>query len=732
MTKTQKLAFTVMAVAACTAQAQDTGAGQPEPSGNQPSSVQRVEIAARQSATDLRRAASVAKQIYGREELDQYGDTNALDVLRRLPGVNVSAGGPRMRGLGAGYTQILINGDPAPQGFALDQLSPSQIERIEVLRAPTADQSAQAIAGTINIILKDAPRRSQRDLRLGLSSGLGRPQGNLNFTLGEAKGALSASLPLSAFEWRRENTNTLERLGSSADGGLPAAAEQVGRQEVWGYGYNAGPRVNWKISDDQDLALQTFFQKGYWNNRTDHENRVFSGAPVLEDDTRQNGSWMNNSGNLTWKHRFTEDQRIEVRAGARENGWSFDVRNQRGGAETLRTVGGGRQETYTQAGKYSLLMGQEHSLTAGWDLEHTRRNEYRTSTQNGAVLLPDFEGQPFNAQLQRQAFFVQDEWEISPTWQMYLGLRHESIVSKSRGSGTPTRNDSQVLSPLLHLTWKLDPKGRDMVRASLTRSYKAPNLGTLLARPSINSSYTDTTRPNTELLPDRIGNPALRPELATGLDIAFEKYLAGGGLWSVGLFHRQITDLVRTVTTEQTVPWASVPRYVAQPVNFSKARTSGLELEVKGRASDLLPSVLGEAKALNLRASLNLYRSSVAALPGPDNRLDGQQPWTATFGFDQRITGMPLNVGGSLSLNPSYTTRVTLDQQQKRSRTLTTDLYGQWIFRPGLSLRLSASAGVQPFGPPNGSTRTVQSNGFYSQVERYTRPNLNASLDIRL
>jgi iron complex outermembrane receptor protein len=689
-----------------------------------------VEIAARQGATDLRRAASVAKQIYGREELDQYGDTNALDVLRRLPGVNVSAGGPRMRGLGAGYTQILINGDPAPQGFALDQLSPSQIERIEVLRAPTADTSAQAIAGTINIILKDAPRRSQRDLRLGLGSGLGRPQANVNLTLGESKGGLSVSLPVSAFEWRRENINTLERLGDSADGRLPGAAEQVGRQEVWGYGYNLGPRVNWKISDDQDVALQTFFQKGYWNNRTDHDNRVLSGAPVLEDDTRQNGTWANNSGNLTWKNRFTGDQRIELRAGARENVWTFGVRNQRNGAETLRTVGGGRQETYTQAGKYSLLLGQAHSLTAGWDLEHTRRNENRTVTQNGAPLLADLEGQPYNAQVQRQAFYIQDEWEISPTWQMYLGLRHEAIASEARG--TATRNTSRVLSPLLHLTWKLDPKGRDMVRASLTRSYKAPNLGTLLARPSINSSYTDTTRANTELLPDRIGNPALRPELATGLDVAFEKYLAGGGLWSVGLFHRQITDLVRTTTTLQTVPWASVQRYVAQPVNFSKAHTSGLELEVKGRAADLLPSLLGEAKALNLRASLNLYRSSVAALPGPDNRLDGQQPWTATLGFDQRIAGLPLSVGGSMSLNPSYTTLVTLDQQQERSRTVTGDLYGQWVFKPGLSLRLAASAGVQPFGPPNGTTRTVQSNGFYSQIDRYTRPNLNASLDIRL
>ena len=70
---------------------QDTGVGgQTEPaSGSQASVIQRVEIVARQGSTELRRAASVAKQIYGREELDRYGDTNTMDVLRRLPGVNV-------------------------------------------------------------------------------------------------------------------------------------------------------------------------------------------------------------------------------------------------------------------------------------------------------------------------------------------------------------------------------------------------------------------------------------------------------------------------------------------------------------------------------------------------------------------------------------------------------------------------------------------------------------------
>lgn len=717
------------------AQAQDAGPGAPgdTSAAPQPSSVQRVEIAARQGSTELRRAASVAKQIYGREELDRFGDTNALDVLRRLPGVNVGAGGPRMRGLGAGYTQILINGDPAPPGFQLDQLSPAQIERIEVLRAPTADQSAQAIAGTINIILKDAPRRSQRDLRLGLSDGKDRPMANANLTIGESKGPLAVSLPISLFEWDRESRSTTDRRMAGTNG-LSALSQQVGRQESWGWGYNLGPRLNYRISDDQTLSLATFLQKGYWNNRTDYDNRILSGSPVLEDDSAANGTWQNRRANLVYANRFSADQRIELKAGLSQSRWTFDARNLRAGALQLRSVGGGDDDGITQAGKYSLLLGEAHTLTAGWDLEWRDREERRTTTDGaGNKQLPDFEGQPFDAKVRRQAVYIQDEWEISPQWQLYLGLRTERIETESRGTTAPVRNTSSVTSPLAHLTYKFDPKGRDMVRASLTRSYKAPNLGTLLARPSVNGQFSDTGVTNTALAPDRIGNPALQPELATGLDIAYEKYLANGGLVSVGVFHRRLTGVVRNVVTlRPTVAWATAPRWVSEPLNFSDASTSGLELEVKGRAADLLPALLPEAKALNLRASVNFYRSRVKALAGPDNRLDGQQPWSATLGFDQRINGLPLSIGGSLSLNPAYDTRLTEDQWLQRSSTRSLDLFAQWFFKPGLSMRLAASAGVQPFGPPNQTTTTRLNSGDFTRVERYTKPQINFSVDMRL
>ena len=729
---------TWMALAALTAPisvwAQDSSVGGQSETTTAPqtSVIQRVEIVGRQGSTELRRAASVAKQIYGREELDRFGDTNALDVMRRLPGVNVSSGGPRMRGLGAGYTQILINGDPAPQGFNLDQLSPSQIERIEVLRAPTADQSAQAVAGTINIILKEAPRSSQQSLRLGVSNGRDRPMANINYSISESKGPFNMSLPVSLFEWDRQTRTTIDRQMEGTDG-KTAVSEQIGTATSWGWGYNIAPRFNFKFSDEQTLSIATFFQKGYWNFRNDFLNRAISGNPVFDDNSIQDGYWENRRGNLTWVNRFSPDQRIEIKAGFQQGRSAFDSRNLRSGALQLNTVGSNQDDAITQSGKYSHLLGSSHSLTAGWDLENRDRLERRTTKDAaGNALLPSFEGQPFEAQVRRQAFYIQDEWEISPQWQLYLGLRNERIISESATTASPVRNESSVLSPLAHVTYKFNPKSRDMIRASLTRSYKAPGLNTLLARPQINGAFTNTNLTNTPLAPDRMGNPALTPELATGIDIAYENYLTNDGIFSVGIFHRNLTNVVRNVTELRTVSWANAPRWISQPQNFSDAVTSGLEFELRGRASDLMPKLLGTAKTLNIRTSLNIYNSSIAALNGPNNRLDGQQPWSANFGFDQRITGLPLSIGGNFNYTPGYDTRQTEDLVLKRSSARSVDVFALMFLSPTMSFRAAASAGVQQFGPPNGVNFSQYANGDYLRTDRYAKPQLNLSLDMRL
>jgi outer membrane cobalamin receptor len=97
---------------------------------------------------DERKDDTATKIVVNSAEIMKFGDTQLADVLKRLPGITVQGSSIRMRGLGNGYTQILIDGERAPPGFTIDQLSPTMIERIEIIRAATAEFSTQSIAGT--------------------------------------------------------------------------------------------------------------------------------------------------------------------------------------------------------------------------------------------------------------------------------------------------------------------------------------------------------------------------------------------------------------------------------------------------------------------------------------------------------------------------------------------------------------------------------------------------------
>jgi iron complex outermembrane receptor protein len=689
--------------------------------------LERVEISGKQASDDLRRRAQVAKQVYGREELDRNGDTNVADVLKRLPGVTMQGNAPRMRGLGSGYTLMLINGDPAPPGFALDQLDPAQVERIEVTKGPTANQSAQAVAGSINIIMKDAPKVSQRDLRLGLGYNVDRPTVSGSFTLGEKWNGYSLSLPISLFQWRNRNDSLTQRAAPGSDG-LSSLALQQAEQFNYGHGFNLGPRLNWKVSDDESVVWQSFLQKGNWNSQTQYRNQVLAGNPALEDDGGFQGGWQNVRSNLQWVNHLSTADRIELKAGVSASKGSFDGQTVRLGQPLRRTIADNADLSFTQAGNYSRLLNEAHSLTVGWDLELRQRDEMRSVTENGVPLLAEFEGQPFAARITRQAFYVQDEWEISKQWSTYLGVRSEQIATRSEGTSATLSNTSNVLTPMVHLNYKFDAAGRDLLRASVTRSYKAPDLSALMARPALSSQFADTSKTNTELSPDRMGNPGLLPELATGFDIALEHYLPAGGLVSVGLFYRQIDDLIRNVTALQTVDWSGVPRWVSRPVNFSRAMTRGLEVELKGRAGELLPALVDPKLPLNLRASFNLYQSEVEALPGPNNRLDSQQPWSGNFGFDYRLTSVPLNMGASLAFTPGYTTQQSLTQSLDLSRNRSIDLFAQWVFSRTLSARFS----INNLMPMETSSRVVTAEGYATDAWRTGRTNFNLGMEIKL
>lgn len=703
-----------------------------------PAEPQRIEIkGGTDSDTEQRRREPVAKSIVGREELDKHGDVSVTDVLKRQPGVNLSGGNPRLRGLGAGYTLILVNGEPAPPGFSLDNLPPSQVERIEITKGPTAEHSTQAVAGTINIILRATPKQRQRELNLRAGWQAYKPMAGVHAMWADRVGDLSFSLPVSAFQWAGDadwrNARTTRDTA-----GAPQQLDVRGHDRWWGGGVNTGPRLNWKLGERGTLEWQTFAHRNEYNTDGRSLTEVLAGStPTSVDDSYTvRGRWQQLRTGLNWVQRYEEGARLEARAGVQGSGGNNRIASlglDGQGRQTIErnTWNENSEQARTTAGKFTLPVGEAHTLAAGWDLEFKQRREVKAVFENGLPLLGDLEAEPFHARLRRQAGYVQDEWAISPQWSTYLGLRVESIAVRSASRVDDLRSRSEVVSPLVHLNYRPDPKARDLVRASVTRAYKAPELSLLLARPSLNTSYPADT-PNPENGPDRVGNPGLQPELSTNFDLAFERYFAGNGVLSVGVFHRRVTGLVRNAVTLERPSWATVERWVSRPVNLAGARSTGFELEVKGPARDLMPAALGLPPELSLRAAFSRYRSSVEGIPGPDNRLEQQQPWQFSTGFDHRLAGLPLGLGASLALTPGYTTQQTPAQTQFTGRVRNLDAYASWTFSREAVARLSLN-NLSPL-PTQGSSQTVEAGGYVLSTlnERQNRTSVNLSLNLKL
>jgi iron complex outermembrane receptor protein len=517
------------------------------------------------------------------------------------------------------------------------------------------------------------------------------------------------------------------RLVPQASGEAGFARQQAAH-DMWGHSLNASPQLNWRIDEAQSLNLQAFLQRSDWHSKVQFDDLAASSPALFEDPSRNEGSARNHRLSGQWQRRFASERKLELKFIAGEAVNDFDNQTYRAGQPYRRSVGESQDRSFTQSGKFSQLVGDQHRLSAGWELESRRRDDERRITVLGADQLPGIDGLPLSARIARQAWYLQDEWELSEQWLLYGGLRREAITTRSDTLDIPVRNHSQVLSPLLHVNFKPDAKGRDVVRASITRSYKAPDLYAMLARPTLNSIYPLPNQGNDSVAADRVGNPLLRPELATGLDLAYERYFSGGGMFSIGVFHRRVKDLVRNITTLENPAWATVPRWVSRPENMSRASSSGIELEWKGSAAQLLPGWIDPKTRLDFKGSLNYYKSKVDAVPLPNSRLDGQQPWSGTFGFDYRLRDLPLAIGGNLSYTPAYVTQQTMSQALALSHSRAIDLYAQWTLNPQTSLRLGATNAASHW-----SGRTTSSNdGAMLEVFRKSRPSYTVALDVKL
>jgi outer membrane receptor for ferrienterochelin and colicins len=648
--------------------------------------IQTVEVKGANASYDARRDDTASKTVMSADEIRKYGDDNVFDVLKRAPGVTVTGKTLRMRGLGAGYTQILVNGDRPPPGFSLDALTPDQIERIEIVRAASAEFSMQSIAGTINIVLRKVVSKPQHDLRLSAMRSQESRNLNAGGTLGDRKGQLSYFLNGSLYAGENAFTNRSSDLFYAPDGTLVQARDTPYEGSGNYRGIALFPRLSWKLDNGDELNLSAGLQatRSTWGGNTFNTNLVgsFPDPDYVEYYQSSPNSSRMQRVEVNWVAKLAGGKLDLTVSAERSRNTSDAYNDQYTAGRALRFLRDWDSETdgrrSSMRGKYARSLGEGHALTTGFDTSVQTSDEVRDRDETLGTNAPTHLVETFAPKVTRLAGYVQDEWSIDRQLSLYFGARWEGVKTDSEASGlAPTHSNSHVLSPVAQTLYKFygadgKPSGRQL-RLALTRTYKAPTIDQLTAR-----RYESAL--NTRFNADSAGNPELQPELAKGIDLTYEHFLPQGAMFSASAARREITDYIRT-----RLDLEPDGRWVYRPVNDGEALVRSFEAEIKMPGKLLMDAMA----AFDLRAAVTRNWSDVASVPGPGNRLDAQTPMSANFGVDWRKGD--LSMGASLAYQQGGWVRISEAQSQRQQTRRDLDTYALWKLNPHYQLRFSVN-----------------------------------------
>lgn len=229
-----------------------------------------------------------------------------------------------------------------------------------------------------------------------------------------------------------------------------------------------------------------------------------------------------------------------------------------------------------------------------------------------------FIGSSYRYTEQVGAGYAMADWHGGQEWHINAGLRAEytepnvsadsvieDIVNNTRFLTNRTAGKSYwAILPMLNIKYNLNE--RSAIRLATTRSFRRPNFNELKpGQPSID--YT-----NFELIR---GNPELNPSYAWNIDLVYERYLPGAGLFTLSGYYKYVIDHIYTAfeSANADAGGASnqfqVPGGVIAKVyqNAPKAFAAGLEAAFQGKFW-FLPGFL---KNFGLNANISITASEM-------------------------------------------------------------------------------------------------------------------------
>lgn len=669
------LALLTVAGKLCSAIAQESAQHAPAP---------QVVVNGSQTDAQARRDFVAGKIIIGRQRIEESGVRTVENLLKREPAVTISGDG-RIGLLNMpGYTQMLVDGQQPLAGQAPHQLDLVHVEKIEIVKSGMAEFGPYGIAGTINIVTRKPARKTDTQFATGATSMAGKPNVDVAISHNQSNtgSPLRFGIRLSAANTTTPNERHLRQTLALRDGPEQAQAQSVISGEKRSSSVTVSSNVTWQAEADETITLSPELYKS--NGPADmHETRRWGDGTTL--DAHQNTRMPLEMAALPIKWVFRPSKLSQVEISGRTHLSRLDTHLQRVDVISLHEPVMRNTEQHRQGRSnraefvYKTKIEGGHDMKMGGSILRVKQDFDYSYRINGA---PD----PALASLgtKRESLstqwrvYVQDEWRISDSWAFNAGVSGSKTTLDIDEGSTSGQTRFSVWSPSIHLSKKIGEGDDKQLRFSLARSFKLPQDDDFTLRPVINALAPclagGLCGANTIDTADQSGNLGLRPERSLGLNISYEHGLGDDSHVTLELFTRRIEGKTGTEITLDSVPWSTLPRYVARPTNLGDADASGVDVALELA----VPNLVEDAPKVTLRAGLGLARSHVKSLPGPDNRLDKQTPWTAKLGGSYTLPDFPLGIDVDASWSPSVWVRTSDAERISVSRLFDLDASANW------------------------------------------------------
>lgn len=629
---------------AATSQAQmgpEEGPGGPVTSGQ---TLREVVISSRRSIEERFQAAG-SLVVVDRQDIEQMGVDTTVDVLRQLPGLQVTTGANggieiRMRGLDGSATRVMIDGQRSAgrAQLPIDQLPADLIERIEIVRSPSAEFSGSS-GGTVNIVLRQASPQRSAMFRLTdhVAFGDHNPRLWLMRTGPIGGDPQTPSRPPWSFFMGVWLADSISGFDQELESQSPTALSRSdARSRTERRDWMLIPRLSGRIGRDQVSLrgnISGSSSDGSYLQRLSDGSTLRSETSKTERDSWQLGG--------DWTRRLS--------MGKLETSWSGNRQSD----ELLRQrASGSRYDEDRTESTWQLkskLTGSRESLLWMTGIDYENRQAHGSSLDStGSAGL-----ERLQSRIERLALWGQNEWELPAKTTLTLGLRGESVRLQSQVNETRSQQQLDFWQPSLHTRTPITETAQ--WRMNIARVTRQPSVWDLLDRAVPSQGDNSPTNP------DQLGNPNLRPEVTQTFDIGVEQRLPGQGQAGLSLFMRRTGDVIATELFEQSGSW------VSQRQNIGSAQTVGLEGDIKRPLASS-----GWARDWMLTANATVLQSRMSDGPREGTAIPGQPSYTISLGAAKPMRRTGGTFGGlSASLNgPASLSTPTLSGRERSRITL--------------------------------------------------------------